>query len=781
MDFSGNVKNPFLFDDPAPPADVGDAAANPFLIGGAFDYAANYTGINPFSDQIDDSSAAAAGLFGDATAYPTDMNPFGTVTSDVSPFGEETQQTQADFFGAPVSQVNQVSDDLFGSPTAPQVAHHPPAPPARPPAPSSPIVDFMSDGPVAQDATIAPARPPPPRPPPPSKETKDLLQTVIGAMEATTDTLHEKLNTTRTPCPSPGSGAANSRSPTPDIQVTSPKKDSDAFSAIFGQTIDMSDHEMDETKTSTAASPAPAPTISDDFDLFGDTPAQKPKTNQDILSLFNKPQQTHPKQIDLLFDDFLSSDIPSKETEVDKQDAPDLLSGPPADERKPVVLLSGEDESKAPVLPTPSDKEFVSSEPPALTESCIPVDNQSEPAVVEESVSPEQVSEQTDSEPTVIEASSQDAGEEANKVTIMETEAQDSSSVTEEKVEAMEVFGSPEPIPPVVSNEQSDSLDTSDHLGTPLKPTHVEPVTEISSLGDQSIPDAADAFGVSDIPSSTSGPKDSAIDAFGDSSTLGETDAFGIPDAFGAPSKPDSGTALFGDTSSSFSNSSTTSDALFSAPQAAAPAASLFGDISQPAPPASPAASIFSDSSQPVPPGSPANSFFGDVAQPAPPASPAAGLFSNTPTSTASSFDIFGSEASPVPVASGADSIGAALFGSSAPAPNVGMSLFGAGNEPSLDIFAESEGNTMVNPFAPTSTAPASVLEVKPVPTSGAGVKVATDEEFDAFAARFDSAVTEEGDELHADPFASTVRGESLLVMHEGFHMYCSVSVILIL
>ncbi|XP_071527464.1 uncharacterized protein stnB [Panulirus ornatus] len=762
MDFSGNVKNPFLFDDPAPPADVGDAAANPFLMGGAFDYAATYTGINPFSDHIDESSAAAADLFGNATAYPTDMNPFGTVTSDVSHFGEDTQQTQADLFGAPVSQVNQVSEDLFGSPTAPQVTQHPPAPPARPPAPSSPIVDFMSDGPVAQDVTTAPARPPPPRPPPPSKETKDLLQTVIGAMEATTDTLHEKLNTTRTPCPSPGSGAANSRSPTPDIQVTSPKKDSDAFSAIFGQTIDMSDHEMDETKAATTASPTPAPTISDDFDLFGDTPTQKPKTNQDILSLFNKPQQTQPSQIDLLFDDFLSSEIPSKEAEVDKQAASDLLSGPSDDEAKPVVLLSGEEESKAPVIPTPTDKESVSSETPAVTESCIPIENQSESAVVEESVSPEQVSEQTDSEPTVIEATSQDGGEEANKVTIMETEAQDSSSVTEEKMEAMEVFGSPEPIPPVVNNEQPDSLDASNNLGTPLKPAQTEPVTDISSLGDQSKVDAADAFGVSDVSSSTSGPpQDSATDAFGDSSSVGETDAFGIPDAFAAPSKPDSGTALFGDTSSSFSNSSTTSDALFSAPQAAPPAASLFGDIPQPAPPASPAASIFSDSSQPVPPGSPANSLFGDVAQPAPPASPAAGLFSNTPTSTASAFDIFGSEAAPVPVASGADSIGAALFGSSAPAPNVGMSLFGAGNEPSLDIFAESEGNTMVNPFAPATAPPATVLEVKTVSTSAAGVKVATDEEFDAFAARFDSAVTEEGDELHADPFASTARASS--------------------
>ncbi|KAK7021026.1 hypothetical protein SK128_012436, partial [Halocaridina rubra] len=167
--------------------------------------------------------------------------------------------------------------DLFGSPAVPETvaasihhpqpdppaAHHPPVPPARPqpPAQSVPIVDLMSDGPaITDDVSTAPGRPPPPRPPPPSKETKDLLQTVIGAMEATTDTLHEKLNTTRTPCPSPGDGAANSPSPTPDIQVTAPEKESDSFSAIFGQTIEISDQEIDEPKNIANSAQAANPT-----------------------------------------------------------------------------------------------------------------------------------------------------------------------------------------------------------------------------------------------------------------------------------------------------------------------------------------------------------------------------------------------------------------------------------------------------------------------------------------------------------------------------------------
>nr|XP_053643495.1 protein stoned-B-like isoform X1 [Cherax quadricarinatus] len=883
MDFGDNMKNPFLFDDPAPPTTVGDPAVNPFLMGGSFDYSeANYSGINPFSDQIDDSNAAAAGLFGDSMSYPTDMNPFGIVTSDVSHFGEAAPQIEEDIFGTPVSQVTHDSEDLFGSPTMPptvsqvpphppvspavsqvtphppaspavsqvaphppvppavsqmaqhppvppavsqishhppipsamsqvaqhpptspavsqmaqhppvspavsqiaqhppvssavsqmaqhppvlpavsQMAHHPPMPPARPPAPSSPIVDLMSDSPVVQDAPTAPGRPPPPRPPPPSKETKDLLQTVIGAMEATTDTLHEKLNKTRSPCPSPGSGTATSRSPTPDIQITSPKRDSDAFSAIFGQTIDMSDHEMDETKAAATAAPAPAPATSDEFDLFGDAQPLKQKTNQDILSLFNKPQQRPSPQVDLLSDDLLSSTVPAKDSEVDKDKTSDLLSGDPFDEKEPLDALSAEDVSKGQDLFTPSDKESVSSETPAVTETCLSIEAQGEPALVEESVSPEQISEKTDSEPTVIEATHQDTGEEANKIHVMEAEALDSSSANEEKVEAMEVFGSPEPAPPTVSSEHSNSPEVSSHLSTPVKPSHPEPVPEINSLEDQTKTDVVDAFGISDVPSSASEPKDNVTDAFGDSITFGETNAFAFPDAFVAPSKLDSGTALFGDTSSSLSNSTPNSDSLFGAPQAAPSAASLFGDISEPVPPPSPAISLFGDVTHPLPPDSPANSLFGDVAQPAPPASPAVGLFNNTSSTGSSGFDIFGSEAAPIPVPSGADSTGAALFGSTAPAPNVGMSLFGAGDEPSLDIFAESDGNTMVNPFAPPSIAPTAALTIGAAPTSTSGVKVATDEEFDAFSARFDSATGEEGDELHIDPFASTARAPS--------------------
>lgn len=743
MDFSGNVKNPFLFDDPAPPTDVGDSAANPFLMAGAFDYSSvSYTGINPFSDQIDDSNAAAAGLFGDPAAYPSDMNPFGIATQ---PFGDVVKDP--DLFGTTVSQV---SGDLFGGSPASDIVQpekpSSPAPPALPQATSSPAADLLNDSTSVENAAVAPGRPPPPRPPPPSKETKDLLQTVIGAMEATTDTLHEKLTTTRTPCPSPGSGAPTSRSPTPDIQITSPKKDSDAFSAIFGQTIDMdSDHETEETKSAENTDVAPPSSTSDDFDLFGDTPVQKPRTNQDILSLFNKPQPSQSPQVDLLSDDLPESDITADKEEADKQSISDLISGASTEDSR-TNIAPNEDVHEESAVSVMSNDTIVSDAHAEATEAPVSSDG-----TLEESVSPEQVSEKTDSEPTVIEAPEQYTGEEVCKISASSSNVPDTSSVGEEKMEGMEVFGSPEPIPPTVNSEHSISPGSS-HLSTPVKAAPPESSVNENNIEDRSINDHVDAFGLSEITSTQSGTVDGTFGVTSASST----EAFGtISDTFASSAQPDTGSTLFKDSSGPFDDSVPTGDALFGGTSGA----DLFGDLSQTAGPDSPAAGLFADVSEVAPPASPANSLFSEAGQSAPPASPAAGLFGNT-SSGSSAFDVFGSSTTPVPAPSGADSTGAALFGSAAPAPNVGMSLFGAGAEPSLDIFAESEGNTMVNPFAQPTHAPASVMVVAPstVPES---VKLATDEEFDAFSARFDSAVNEGEDELQHDPFASTARGKS--------------------
>lgn len=62
-----------------------------------------------------------------------------------------------------------------------------------------------------------PPRPPPPRPPP-SKETQDLLMSVMGAMDATSSHLLDRIPPTRTPSPV-SMRDLHSPSPTPEPQT----------------------------------------------------------------------------------------------------------------------------------------------------------------------------------------------------------------------------------------------------------------------------------------------------------------------------------------------------------------------------------------------------------------------------------------------------------------------------------------------------------------------------------------------------------------------------------
>ncbi|ROT65280.1 hypothetical protein C7M84_016757 [Penaeus vannamei] len=298
-----------------------------------------------------------------------------------------------------------------------------------------------------------------------------------------------------------------------------------------------------------------------------------------------------------------------------------MVDAPPAPETSTTsedIDLFGDDisETVAPPASTAVSKEAAPSEAPAGTTH---MEAQSEAVVIEESVSPEQMSEQTDSEPTVIETNLQGAAEEANKMSILEAEQTDA-------------FG---------------DVNALDAFSAPLKQTKGLPSLEMLRVP-------------SPVPLATHSA------------------------------------SLFGDVSQTV--------------PPASPAASLFGDVTT-APPASPATSLFGDVPQSVPPASPAADLFGDAPKAVPPPSPA-------PVGTGSSgFDIFDGESAKVaPAPSGADSTGAALFGTATPAPNVGMSLFGAGNEPTLDIFAET---------------------------------------------RFDKVAVDESDELHVDPFATTVRAAS--------------------
>lgn len=124
-----------------------------------------------------------------------------------------------------------------------------------------------------------PRRPPPPRPIPPSKETKDLILSVTGAMEATSSHLLDRLQATRTPSPTPIRDL-HSPSPTPDIPFTDllgtdvttgqlPAFPSNTEINLFGE------EPIAEAPSAPKLPPRPAP------------PTQKPEPQQDIMDIFN--------------------------------------------------------------------------------------------------------------------------------------------------------------------------------------------------------------------------------------------------------------------------------------------------------------------------------------------------------------------------------------------------------------------------------------------------------------------------------------------------------------
>lgn len=693
MDVTGNM-NPFLFDDSAlPPSGEESDIGNPFLNGGGFDLSAtSYSGINPFFEQIDETSGAAIDIFGgDPTTYAPEKNPFEIVPDTPNLFDPNNQQVvpDVDFFGSVPTQED-VSIDIFGTPAA----QPPKPPPPRPPSPSK-----MSGG---EGANNAGGKPPPPRPPPPSKETKDLLQTVIGAMEATTDTLQYKLNTTVTPCPSPGGGFHSSRSPTPDIQITAPEKDSDAFSTIFGQTIELSDIECDEASTTkpqvsapssepiqTASENTPASSAVDEFDLFGDAPTQnKPKTTQDILSLFNKPTESS-KKVDLLSDDLISDNVLSEEqnkTEVSDSSAFDLLS---SELEAGTEISSSVNEDISALDPSGTFPELASAEKEEQSEQ-----------PTEVIASPEKDSEEKISEPDASEMAASKIEQEQEQVVHLP-----------ETVEILEEETKSDLKPLELSDAKFES-ETKDISSDVQIDENTWTATEISKPESEGFP----------IETTTS--EKAAEDIFGMSRAIPKQIINQEP-----PSQ----------------------EAVFEISQPSIPDA--FGVVNEPQIP--PMDKVFG-SKEPEPL-SPAP-FFSIPENIAP---------HPTPSSvTSTGFDLFG-EAEVVPssplaaVTSGAETTGATLFETETPAPNVGMSLFGAGEEASLDIFAESAGNTMINPFAPTPSAPTSVATLASVTEHKASE--ATDEEFDAFSARFEN-VSNVADTLEQtfDPFTSANRGEQI-------------------
>ena len=125
-----------------------------------------------------------------------------------------------------------------------------------------------------------PRRPPPPRPEPPSKETKDLILSVTGAMEATSSHLLDRLQATRTPSPTPMRDL-HSPSPTPDVMFPD-LLEVGGIDMPMGQ---IPSNEQNDLKLLSEESAAKAPPRPPPRPV---PPIQKsPEVQQDIMDIFN--------------------------------------------------------------------------------------------------------------------------------------------------------------------------------------------------------------------------------------------------------------------------------------------------------------------------------------------------------------------------------------------------------------------------------------------------------------------------------------------------------------
>jgi len=370
MDFetSGKGSNPFLMDDLGQYGEVtdqvgggGGGGLNPFLSNSDFNIPA--TSENPFLSSLvgnEPSSFLASGN--------SSTNPFAQF--DYSVNGSINTATTIDFFSTPESVTthtnvfnvgdvkNAPSTDIFGSiaPAKPQTE-------SRVSENFDLLDDTAGNAPIESDfcketdifnsnsASAAedssrtstpkggpPRRPPPPRPVPPSKETKDLILSVTGAMEATSSHLLDRLQATRTPSPTPIRDL-HSPSPTPEAPF-SDLLDMDVTTAgqlpAFPSNTEL--NLLEEEPFVAAPSPPkppprPAPPAQkpsepqqDIMNIFiGDAPAPStltaPQTTPDILGLFDSSAPTVQTsemtgKADLLLGDDFGGMVPAEPQEV---------------------------------------------------------------------------------------------------------------------------------------------------------------------------------------------------------------------------------------------------------------------------------------------------------------------------------------------------------------------------------------------------------------------------------------------------------------------------------
>jgi len=268
MDSKGG--NPFLMDDYAtePGGEMPPQVSNPFLQDFA-DTGTSGAGENPFLNFSSEQSyePARQSVSVDST------NPFASfgIESTAPSVGfEATMNTPATYvFTSQSSNIFANSNvDLFGTATStPEKQSTPVVSP-----PQQPVAPTMASTPPSKNGKPPPSRPPPPRPQPPAppqppaKNTKDLILSVTGAMDATSNHLLDRLQATRTPSPT----LMHSPSPTPEHS--------------FADLLDVDSNVPDLIPDDTKVEPAKNQDILDLFDA--------PNTDVTATAIFSTPMTT---------------------------------------------------------------------------------------------------------------------------------------------------------------------------------------------------------------------------------------------------------------------------------------------------------------------------------------------------------------------------------------------------------------------------------------------------------------------------------------------------------
>lgn len=192
------VSNPFL-QDFADTATSG-AGENPFLNFSSeqsYEQSVPVDSTNPFASFGIESIAPS--VESDATVNTPAANVFTSQSSNI--FAAADDATTVNLFGAVTTTPEEQSTPVV-------------SPPQRTMAPT-----VMASTPPSKNGKPLPSRPPPPRPQPPAPPQppaknipKDLILSVTGAMDATSNHLLDRLQATRTPSPT----LIHSPSPTPE-------------------------------------------------------------------------------------------------------------------------------------------------------------------------------------------------------------------------------------------------------------------------------------------------------------------------------------------------------------------------------------------------------------------------------------------------------------------------------------------------------------------------------------------------------------------------------------